>query len=232
VNCAFKHSNIVKLLWTPNGRSETLRRIDCFKAEISDQNQMKINLTFTTALMSLILVSLVVMEEATAQRPQLFGGRGIATDEPDDDDDEKGLQWPRLSDFTMGNRDADSRSSLFQYGKTGERSGSWFKRDETKEDRPAGGFMNFLPQRDPSAPNLFHELGDRSRNWMERTSNWAHERNQTIRTKTFDNWDAMTKNLKPSWLRDDDADELPYEQGAQPPLRNAEQFNVTPSDRF
>jgi hypothetical protein len=193
---------------------------------------MKTSLHLKITLIICLMFCLCVMENAAAQRPQLFGGRGIVSPDDADAGEETGMHWPRLSDFTMGDRDAEARSSLFRYGGTGKGLGSMFRRDETETGESRGSFLNFLSQRDPSAPNLFHQLGDRSRNLMQRTTNWAHERNQSFREKTFDTWDSMTKNLLPTPRRAVDAQAVPYEQAAQPPLRTAEQFNVTPSDRY
>jgi hypothetical protein len=75
------------------------------------------------------------------------------------------------------------------------------------ENRP--GMFSSLFQRSSDQPSLMQRANDRSRELVERTRNWAAEKNEAIKTRTSETWDTLTQGIRPTWEKENKKESLP-----------------------
>jgi hypothetical protein len=178
------------------------------------------------------LCSTIMATNLIAQQPMLFGGHGIRTPAFEPDEDRKtGLHWPKLSDFSTGETTNETRFRLF--GPQDESTGNSEEKFDAAERRKLFGGMPLLfSQRDPSEPNFIDRMNAKSKDLVDRTTTWAQQKNQNLRERTFDTWDSITKDLRPTDSKPDERNGLLPLSGAQPPVRASEDVDGRPRVRF
>ncbi len=184
-------------------------------------------------LLILSCTAILAALSAAVDAQELFGGHGIGTAQNSSGNGQgAGSRWSNLMDFSTDKKPEPSRFQLFgsKSGAEGSRL-NWFRRSEEDSDGLFGGMPSLLPKRDPDNPGFLKQLNSKSRDFIGRTSDWAHSQNQNLRNRTFDRWDAITKDLRIRQPKQD-ATEEPAANGMQPPLRSAESLKGQPSVRF
>ncbi|MFT5299617.1 MAG: hypothetical protein ACI87E_000083 [Mariniblastus sp.] len=169
----------------------------------------------------LILIAVVIgclanSMTASAQDSRIFGGRGIREESPSA---ESKSRWPKLLNFS---KEAPSQKSTINYPfssntvKAAERysepesrpgfsfpkfekpSFEFLKRrpslfENEMGQKPFSGMSSLFPKRELGEPNVFEKMNSKSKDIIDRTTNWAQQKNQNLRDKTFDTWDAITR---------------------------------------
>ena len=183
----------------------------------------------------LILSSLITLvcwnSDANAQ--ELFGGHGIRESNGSINAGESsGGRLSNLLDFSTDKKPEQSRFQLFRSKPDSNGSKmNWFRKSEPNGDTLFGAMPSLLPKRDPNAPGFFEQLNSKSRNFVDKTSDWAQRQNQNLRSKTFDRWDAITKDFgKPQPKPDQSGERSAF--GMQPPVRSVESLKDKPKVRF
>lgn len=192
---------------------------------------MKIT-SFAGLLSALLLFAVYTESTASAQAPNLFGGKGIRTTPFGPKEEKPARQWPRLLDFSADKPAAKERQSMFG----GPLQKSTWKQEVAPEptvERPRlfGGMPSLFAKPDPTEPNLIQRMNERSKDFVDRTADWAHEKNQNFRERSFDTWDAMTKNLRPAQPAIEGTQPA-NPLGTQPSVRTAENAEARPSVKF
>jgi len=98
----------------------------------------------------------------------------------------------------------------------------WLKRkpnlSDNRESTPFAGFTDKMPKRDPNNPGLFQQMNTKSKNFFEKTTGWAHRKNQNMKEKSNETWDSIAKDLRDYQQQNPQNNTSP----AQPPVRTAE----------
>lgn len=163
----------------------------------------------------------------------LFGGHGIrGSNDSAKKGQGGGSRLSNLLDFSTDKKPEQSRFQLFRSkpSSVGSKS-SWFRRSDSSRDSLFGAMPSLLPKRDPNTPGFFEQLNSKSRNFVDRTSDWAQRQNQNLRSKSFDRWDAITKDLGIPQSKQERSSER-FSSGMQPPVRSAESLRDKPKVRF
>lgn len=196
-------------------------------------------------LVCLVLAIAFLSTNLNAQESGIFSGRGIrsgADPQPKVEEESK-TSWPKLKDFSFGqppklfqmNREADpAQKPLARLFMPRETNGepvreSRFKLfDPPKFSNPFAsensilpGLNSILPQRDPSQPTFLEKFNMKSKELVDRTTDWAQRQNDQIRERTAETWGSIT-NFKPKQPT------IP----AKPPVRMAESPETQPRIRF
>lgn len=183
--------------------------------------------TLPVFLLTIFLVTGFFSQSGSAQMPKLFGGQGIASSN-DQAESRSGVQWPRLMDFSNDENPDESRFRLF-----GQNRDSFWKSSATAEPQSRkswfSGFPSLIPERDPNAPTMLEKMNERSKNFVDRTTDWAAERNQNLRARTANTWDTMTRGLRPSQPA---GERLRAPDLGGPPMRAADNVDSQNSVRF
>ncbi len=178
-----------------------------------------------------------VFNSCAADAQEIFGGRGIRGAEPVEPAPKS--RWPRLLNFSKeeprpasvqpfsghtyrGREQPERRETApFSLPTFNKPSFDWMKRPglrtEGEPTRPFSGLTDMFPKRDPDQPSLFEQMNNKSKNMIDRTSTWAQQKNQNLRDRTFDTWDAITRDFRHE--RPIESDSM---SPAQPPVRTAE----------
>jgi hypothetical protein len=186
---------------------------------------------FSGLILSCVVVLLFWSSASDAQ--DLFGGHGIRSSNGSANEGQSsGNRWSNLLDFSTDKKPEQSRFQMFRAKSGSDRTKmNWFRRSESNADGLLGGMPSLLPKRDPNAPGFFQQLNSKSRDFVDRTSGWAQRQNQSFRSKSFDRWDAITKDLgipQPKLEQSGERSEF----GMQPPVRSAESLKDKPKVRF
>ena len=173
----------------------------------------------------------VCQAETFSQQPEIFAGHGFRNfDQPDQETKSK-LHWPLLKDFST-EKDKDSgRFQLFGQSSTPEYS----HQEQVDREGSSKRFGNFPPlfsKREPGEPGFIQQMNAKSKAMVDRTTDWAQEKNQNFRQRTANTWDSITKDLRPGQMRGG-ADSNPRSPfGIAPPMRAAENMDQEKPARF
>lgn len=176
----------------------------------------------------------ILVTDLAAQSPALFGGHGIRTStfQPKPEPEQKsGLHWPKLSDFSTGKSDNEKRFRLFG-SQNKSTNDSAAELDATEPPKLFGGMPSLFPQRDPGEPNFMDRMNAKSKDFVDRTTGWAQQKNQNLRERTFETWDSITKDLRPGASKPNSRNEPFPLSGAQPPVRTSQNIDGQPRVRF
>lgn len=90
----------------------------------------------------------------------------------------------------------------------------WLKpKDSSAEPiRPFSGLADLFPKRDPNEPTVIEKMNYKSKEFIDRTTSWAQEKNQALRMRTSETWSALTSSFRPSETASD---------SLAPPVRTA-----------
>ena len=75
-----------------------------------------------------------------------------------------------------------------------------------------------FPKRDPNRPGFLEQLNTKSKNFMDRTAEWAQGKNRSLEQKRAETFEAIARDMK-NFREEDDWNTTP---AAQPPVRSAE----------
>lgn len=103
-----------------------------------------------------------------------------------------------------------------------------FRRD-LSENQDSGKLPSWLPRRDPGTPGLFEQMNSRSRNLLGRTHDWAAEKNENLKNRTFEAWNMITQGRGQT---DPDSERFGQGFGTSPPVRAADRAGKKPTVRF
>lgn len=151
----------------------------------------------------------------TAQGVAPFAGRGI---------EENQGSAPNWFGSSGSNATAEKSNSPGWFGQGILRSA----RPGEVENRP--GLFGSLFQRPSNEPGLMQRATDKSREMVERTRNWAAEKNESIKMRTTQTWDNLTAGLRPTWDNPQGKEPMPAPFGA--PDRMAENPNSVKTEKF
>jgi len=176
-----------------------------------------------------LFVSLGLMAgDIQAQESGIFGGRGIGVPSGMDEStiEPAKSRWPKMLDFSKDEATPASRkpfSELFKKKPTFDlfKSQSNDKPSFFKKPKP---ISEWFPKKDPSKPNLFQQMNAKSKNFFDRTTNWATQKNKNLKNKSNGTWDSIVNDFK-------QIEAEGRTTPAQPNLRTAE-ANGKPKVRF
>ena len=178
-----------------------------------------------------VVVTLVGTNESKSQ--DLFGGHGIRPSGGGQETPQKASsRWPNLLDFSTDKKPDMGRFQLFRSkpGSDGAKT-TWFRKPEMGANGLWANMPTIFPKRDPNTPGFFEQVNTKSRDIVGRTSDWAQRQNHNLRSKTFDSWDAITKDLRIPQRGASQSTEG-FEYGMKPPVRSADGLENKPKVRF
>jgi hypothetical protein len=171
---------------------------------------------------------------ASFAQMDIFSGRGISSSQTNSsipsriESQSSKSTWPGKFDFSNGGASrlfktedrenpfsklfsSDKKFTFPKFG-NGERKPFSFKPIEN----PFPSLDSLIPKRDPATPNFLQRLNAKSKDLVDRTTDWAQRQNDTLRSRTTDSWDSITRGG--SRTPRPDASYSP----ATPPIRTAE----------
>ena len=183
------------------------------------------------------LFYLIIANVSVAQDAMVFGGRGIRSNNDDQNDSAQEVnRWPSLLDFSNDKEPEENRFQMF--GRKQRKDlirPTPFRQPEAEaepdSDHPLfGGMSAWIPKRDPDTPGFFRQMNSKSKDAFDRTADWAHRQNENLRSKTFETWDAITGGRD----RTSKTESRDRQQnfGARPPVHSAENLDSKPKVRF
>ncbi len=187
------------------------------------------------AAISLVcLFSVLLICSSAAGQSSLFGGQGLKGNSPGIRSTAKtGDSWANVIDYSNdSSAEEDTRMSFFRKPSLNFLKSNPFKRPESEQGSMLGGMPTLFPKRDPNAPGVFQQLGEKSKNFVGRTTGWAHRQNQTLRSRTQNTWSSLTGDLQQRQHQMGELFTEKSELGTQPPVRSADNPEKKPRIRF
>jgi hypothetical protein len=190
------------------------------------------------AAMTLVwLVSVLMICSASFGQSTIFGGNGFRSDAPTGRTTARtGSGLSNLIDFSNGQSEetsSEAGSSLFWKPKFELFKANPFKRDmDAPPARPFASMPSLMPRRDPDVPGIFEQMSQRSRGFLDRTTSWAQQQNETIKARTQNTWSSLTTDLN---LRQNQMGEFFREKSGlitRPPVRASDNLENKPKVRF
>jgi len=206
-------------------------RIDAFARLIIGRYFKMKFVNFFASVTAILVLSSVV----SAQDEGLFSGQGIQSAGSGTKDAAK-PKWPIPFDFSKKDSKTKTGASIAELFSKTPKAG---KVDKPKFEFPKFGvsesakkampsFSDLFPKPDPDRPNFFKDINDKSKDFWGKTTNWTQRRSDTIKRKSFGDWDAVKKDMR---ALENAARRAQQTTPAQPPVRTAEALDQ-PTVRF
>lgn len=182
-----------------------------------------------------VAAMLVFSSAVSAQDGGLFSGQAVQSAGSGTKDAAK-PKWPIPFDFSKKDSKTKSGTSIAELFSKKSKTD---KADKPKFELPKFGISesakkampsisDLFPKPDPDRPNFFKDINDKSKDFWGKTTNWTQRRNETIKRKSFGDWEAVKKDMR---AFQEAARRAQQTTPAQPPVRTAEALDQ-PTVRF